>query len=342
MTKIERPDLTQVSTEILRYIEQLESELTLYRKEPPLRTRPEIEEQALPPEPPSTMNLVTISRQGMIKRTPRHLYPRQHRAGMGIFDLDIPEADAPSMIFTADESQDLLLITDWGRAYRFPLNSLVESPVRARGQSLNEAISIPSDEKPKVILPACDEGYLAILSSKGYVRVLRHNYISDNMQLRTSVFDVGKYGPVAAGTWTSGGGDLFIVTRKGLGIRFREKLVQNTCGLGIRLEPGDEVVAISEVIEDSGVFLVGSNGRGTIRLMSGFRANKAPGAGGKIAMKTDYLVGAMTVNLDQDIFIISQLSKIIRFPAVEIPPKSGVVEGVSCMSLRADKVSAAA
>ena len=86
--------------------------------------------------------------------------------------------------------------------------------------------------------------------------------------------------------------------------------------------------------------LIGADGKGTIRLMSGFAANKAPGSGGKIAIKTDHLIGAATIREQDDIFAISRLSKIIRFQAIEIPPKSGVVQGVNCMSLRSDEVTA--
>jgi DNA gyrase/topoisomerase IV subunit A len=56
-------------------------------------------------------------------------------------------------------------------------------------------------------------------------------------------------------------------------------------------------------------------------------------------MKTDHLIGARTVAETDDIFIISRLSKIIRFPAVELPPKEGPVQGVNCITLRADEVA---
>jgi DNA gyrase/topoisomerase IV subunit A len=82
------------------------------------------------------------------------------------------------------------------------------------------------------------------------------------------------------------------------------------------------------------------DGKGTIRLMSGFAANKSPGAGGKVIMKTDLLVGAFSVSTpngeQDDIFAISQLGKIIRFQAGEVPAKEGVVQGVNCMNLRND------
>lgn len=342
MTMKKRPNLSHLDKEILNYIEALEEELATYQKDSRSEIQTENEEQSLQPELPTTMNLVTVSYEGMIKRTYRHLYSRQRRGGMGVFDLDIPETDAPRFIFTADESQDLLIITDYGHAYRLPLNAISESSVRNRGQLIDELIKIPEGENVNVILPAFSEGYLAILSNKGNVRTLRHNYVGKNMQPWTSIFDVGKYGLVVASTWTSGKDDLFIATRKGLGIRFPEKLVQTDCKLGINLNQDDEVISVSGVKEDSGVFLATLSGQGTIRLMSGFRANKVPGASGKIAIKTDHLVGAIQVNMDDDVFIITKLSKIIRFPAEDIPAKTGVVQGVNCISLRADKVVAIA
>ena len=110
----------------------------------------------------------------------------------------------------------------------------------------------------------------------------------------------------------------------------------------MRLDPDDAPVALAAVRPESGVFLITADGRGTIRLMSGFSANKAPGGGGKVALKTEHLVGAITVDEADNIFIISRLSKIIRFSAAEVPAKEGVVQGVNCMALRADETMAVA
>ena len=84
------------------------------------------------------------------------------------------------------------------------------------------------------------------------------------------------------------------------------------------------------------MFLLGADGKGTIRLMENFNPNKSPNAGGKVAMNTDHLIAASAIQEKDDIFIISRLSKIIRFRAEEVPTKDGVVQGVVCMSLRAD------
>jgi DNA gyrase subunit A len=337
---IERPDLSGVDPQILAYIESLEAELTQFREGSRSHGRLTATEPAEPSEPPTTICLVTMSKSGAIKRTYRHFYTRQRRGGMGIFDLDTPEDDPPTFMTLADEDADLLFITDFGRGYRLPVTALPASQIRERGQDLSILLNMQPDESVRVVLPAKDEGYVAVLSERGYVRLLRHNYLGKKMRPGTPLFDAGRFGPVAAGSWTTGEDELFIVTKSGKGIRFREKMVHANGSLGIRLERGDDVVAVAGVTEESGVLMIGADGKGTIRLMEGFAENKAPGSGGKTAMKTDHLIGAMTVKDSDDIFVISRLSKVIRFQAVEIPPKTGVVQGVNCMALRADEVTA--
>lgn len=336
----ERPDLSLVNPEVLAYIQSLEAELTQLREGSRSRRRSVPAEPAEPSEPPTTVCLVTMSKSGAIKRTYRHLYLRQRRSGMGIFDLDTPEKDPATFLTLADESTDLLFMTDFGRGYRLPVSELPAAQIRERGQDLSNLLEMRPEESVRIVLPAQSEGYLAVVSERGYVRLLRHNYLGEKMRPGTPLFDVGRFGPVVAGSWTTGDDELFIVTRSGKGIRFREKMVHANGSLGIRLDRKDDVVAITGVTEESGVLMIGADGKGTVRMISGFAANKAPGSGGKTAMKTNHLVGAAAIKDNDDVFAISRLSKLIRFQAIEIPPKTGVVQGVNCMSLRSDEVTA--
>ena len=94
MANPERPDLSSVPPDIRGYIEGLEAELARLRG---LDAHVDADAaDAAPPfdptEPPTTLNVITASAGGLIKRTPRHLYDRQRRAGMGIFDLESPAA----------------------------------------------------------------------------------------------------------------------------------------------------------------------------------------------------------------------------------------------------------
>jgi DNA gyrase subunit A len=348
--KLERPDLTHVTPDVVAYIESLEAELE--RRHAPIKAMerhathpaPSIEEEPSlenyveiePTEPPTTLNLITATAAGTAKRTPRHLYTRQNRSGMGIFDLDSPEDNPPGILTIADERQSVLLITQTGRAFRLPVSSIVDAPVRGRGASIIARLNWPEDERLATIVPEQAQGYLALASQSGMVRLLRHHVFGEYMKPGTALYDFRAFGSLASACWTSGEQDLFLATRQGRAIRFSEKQVPPQGTLGIRLTEKDAVVSITAVDSDSGVFLLGSDGKGTIRLMQGFAANKSPGAGGKIAMTTDELVCALSTDERQEVFIITRLSKIIRFRLKQIPTKEGVVQGVVCLSLRAD------
>lgn len=337
---IERPDLSNLPAEVRTYIQWLESELAERQSAAP---RPSPAVTVTPPEPSepeTTINIVTISRAGRIKRTPRHFYTRQRRGGMGVFDLEISDDDYPISLAAVDENQRLLLLTNLARAFQLPLNKLPAGEIRSRGDLIQDRLDLHPDEYVRVILPNPGQGYITMVSERGYVRRLRNHVFGEYMKPGTAVLDLKETGELVAAGLTSGEGDVFIATRSGIGIRFAEKAVPPMGCLGIRLKDRDVPVAVCGVREHSGVFLLEADGRGTIRLMSGFAANKAPGAGGKITMKTDALVGAVNISETDDLFAISRQSKIIRFQAVEVPPKEGVVQGVICMSLRSDETTA--
>lgn len=336
---LERPDLSQIDPEIRAYIEALETELEELRQPtdtstasdaPPLETS----------EPPTTLNVITVSQNKIAKRTPRHLYSRQRRSGMGIFDLETADDDPPAQLLVADESQDLLVITTQGRAFKLPVSDLPEAQVRSKGVSLLDKLTLNDHEQIALLLPHQKQGYLAIVTEQSYVRRFRYHYFRDDMSPGLVLYDPKDMGAPIAACWSAGNEDLLIATKLGKAIRFSEQKITTMGNLGIRLGKGDSVVGIVGVNDKSRVCLISADGKGTVRLMSAFTANKAPGAGGKVAIKSDTVAGVTTVGKKDDVFIISRLSKIIRFQAAEIPPKEGVVQGVNCMSLRADEVVA--
>ncbi len=341
---IERPQLDQLAPDVRAYIEALESELERLRqgmRRTRSRRSDSIEELNEPSEPPTTINVITINAAGVAKRTPRHLYFRQRRGEMGVFDLETPEENPPAFLVIADESEHLVFITDQGRAFRLPVQNLLETPVHSRGQSITERLSLNEGERLAIVLPDRQELYVALLTRRGHVRWFAGHLVGEKLRPGTVLYDVARFGSPAAACWSRGDGDLFIASQQGQAIRFAARQVPVSGCLGIRLTKEDVAIAITPVREKSGVFLLSEDGKGAIRLMSGFRANKSPGASGKIGIKTERLVGALAVNEEEsDLFAISHLGKVIRFPATEVPPKEGVVQGVNCMSLRADRVVA--
>lgn len=325
---------------MLAYIEALEAELG--RRDAGAE-RDELQPE--PSEPPTSVNVITVSAGGLAKRTPRHLYTRQRRGGMGVFDLDAG-GDTPAFLLLAEAEAAIVFITDRARAFRVPVAQIVETEVRGRGRSLLEWLPLRSDERPALALPDSGGSHVALVTQRGHVRRIAGHYFGKALQPGTIVYDTKEGGAPAAACWTSGGADLFIVTRRAKAIRFSERLVPVRGCLGLRVDPDDAVAAVAPVSEESGVFLLADDGKGSIRFMDTFAANKSPGAGGKLVMKADCIVGAAPIHTSnaagQDIFIISELGKIIRFQAAETPPRESVAQGVNCMTLRADRCAALA
>ncbi len=341
---MQRPDLSKADPEIIAYIEYLEGQLKGYTPRRSLFQPKEIEETpaepALPAELPTTVNIATISQAGVAKRTPRHLYSRQHRGGMGIFDLDVPAPDFPSILTSLDASENALVFTNLAKVYRLPANRLGDSEVRSKGTLLFDRYEMEEGEMPVAVLPERASGYIALASALGKVRCLRHHLFGEHMRPGSLFFNTRETGPLAAACWTDGDSDLFILTQKGIAIRFSEKALSPMGDWGIKVASDDRVVAITSVYPDGLVFLVASDGKGTVREMTGFAANKSTGGSGKIAMKNDHLVGAVAVTQNDDLFILTQLGKIIRFRADEVPSTDGVVQGVICINMRNDEVVA--
>jgi DNA gyrase subunit A len=332
---IERPDLSMLPPEVVAYIEALEAALE----------QPATDEREFPlepSEPPTTINVVTISANGLAKRTPRHFYTRQRRGGMGVFGMDVVESDPPKFLVLADVEAGMTVITEHGRAFRVAVAELMETPVAGRGKSILDRFPLRPNERLALIvgdpLPGQPSAYLALVTVRGQVRRIGSQYLGKNLQAGTVLYNVTEGGPPAAAAWTTGNDDLMIATRAGLAIRFAERLAPVRGCLGLRVEPNDVVVGVAAAdAETGGAFMVGNEGKGTIRLYSGFSANKAPGSGGKTLMKVEQLVGMQAEREQDDVFIVSRLGKIIRFAAAEVPAKEGVVQGVNCMALRADE-----
>ncbi len=332
--ELERPDLTGIDPDVVAYIEALEATLAGRKAAP--RTA-EVTPEPEPSEPPTSFNVITLSKAGLIKRTPRHLYTRQRRGGMGVFDIDLPEEDAPLILAVADASETLLVFTHEGRAFRLAVAALLETPVRGRGQLISALLPLQPGERVVALLPADAGAQVALVSERGQARRVRSSFVGQHMIQGMRFHDPKAGGPLAAACWTSGSDEVFIATRQGFAIRFPEQRIHDTGSLGIRLERDDAVVGAAAVREESAVFLLSADGKGTLRQMAGFASNKMPGGGGKVALKTDALVGATAALTGDDLFVISRLCKIVRFPMEEIPPKEGVVQGVNCMALRSDE-----
>jgi DNA gyrase subunit A len=138
---------------------------------------------------------------------------------------------------------------------------------------------------------------------------------------------------------TDGKDDVFLVSRKGQAIRFKEPLVRpmgrQTAGvIGMRLVEDDEVIALGVASEGEEMISVSQNGYGK---RSPLKDYPPKGRGGKgvighqITSKTGLLAGAFVGLKDQDLFTISSSGKVQRVTASDIRRVGRASQGVRTM-----------
>jgi DNA gyrase subunit A len=140
---------------------------------------------------------------------------------------------------------------------------------------------------------------------------------------------------------TSGKDDVLLVTRKGKAIRFKEEHVRPmgrtaTGVIGQRLDDDDEVVACDVISAGEELLVVTQFGYGKRTKLSEF-PRKGRGGKGVIAAKLTkprgQLVGAVVVNPDNEVFLISDNGVVIRMQIKTISRQGRPATGVRVMDL---------
>jgi len=296
---------------------------------------------------PEDMMVITLTAQGQCKRTPLNSYSTQRRGGVGVLDIQTSRDDLVAHLLVARISVGLLVLTNLGRAFRFPVDTLPQTEVRGRGTSLPDRLALPAGESLQAIIALDDDDIdhpnLLIATHNGWVHSLRRNYVGPRLQPGTQLFDPKRGGgSPAALALARSQDDVLVALRSGIGIRFPQSLVRRGGVHGIKIKPADAVASITGVSADGAALLVTADGKGIRRLMAGFRANKSAGGQGKFLMNTDALVGAKAVGDNDEVLCISSYSKIIRFAAAEIPTKTSTVQGNAVMDCRDNRLAALA
>jgi DNA gyrase subunit A len=141
---------------------------------------------------------------------------------------------------------------------------------------------------------------------------------------------------------TEGDNEIVLITHQGIAIRFHENELRDqgrdTVGVwGIRPEPGDFVVASAVVSKQCMLLVVGSNGIGKRTPFDEYRIQSRGGKGiitMKMAEKTGYVVGALTVSEIDELMLITNKGQMIRTRVAEIRPTGRNTMGVKLINLK--------
>jgi DNA gyrase subunit A len=208
--------------------------------------------------------VVTITRDGFIKRTPLETFRAQRRGGRGRAGAGMRGDDIVTRSFNAHTHQWVLFFSSGGKAFREKVWRLPEAGPTAKGRALVNLLPDLGSDQITTVLPLpqdeslWDSLHLIFATASGSVR---RNRLSDFRNVRPSGLIAMRLDTNAAGVQDRligvatcrEGEDVFLVTRKGRCIRFqisedslRVFAGRDSAGVrGIRLASGDEVISLS-------------------------------------------------------------------------------------------------
>ncbi len=296
--------------------------------------------------------IITITRDGYIKRLPLGTYHSQHRGGRGVTGMSIKEEDVAAHLFVATTHHYILFFTNLGLVYRLKAYEVPQSSRQAKGTAIVNLLQISSAEVVTAVIPIKDfdeKHYLFMTSQLGIVKKTNSKEFANLPRAGKIALTLNKGDQLKWVELTDGAQEIILTTEKGQAIRFKENEVRSmgrtARGVrGIRLKGEDKVVGMDIISKDANLLVVTTLGYGKRTKLSKFRAQSRGGSGIKaikLVKSSGQVVGIKVVNSEEQILLISAEGIVIKMEAKDISLQGRSTQGVRLMRLDAnDKVVA--
>ena len=304
--------------------------------------------------------IVTLTHNGLIKRTNVSSYRAQRRGGKGVIGMATREAEKPEdedfieRLFTASTHDYLMFFTNLGRVYVERVHEIPDMGRAAKGRSIANLLELRADEKVQTLV-RINAKYGPNKEDQTWQQTNELFFVTrQGTAKRTALSDfqnVRKGGIIAitleAGDdlvevrLTSGQNEIVLITKEGMSIRFIEDQVRsmgrNAAGVkGIELEKTDAVVACAIVEADATLLVAGENGIGKRTDFGEYRLQSRGGKGiitMKTGDKTGRVVGALAVRDSDEIMLITNGGQMVRTPVKDIREAGRNTMGVKLINL---------
>jgi DNA gyrase subunit A len=277
--------------------------------------------------------VVTITRGGYAKRTRVDAYRSQRRGGKGVRGASLRGEDMVDHFFTTTSHHWLLFFTNLGRVYRAKAYELPDAGRDSKGQHVANVMAFQPGEKIAQVLAVRDYSsgaYLVLATKSGLVK-----------KTRLGEYDSPRSGGLIAvnlrdGDELVGAGlaeatdDLLLVSRKGQSVRFHaddatlRPMGRATSGVtGMKFRGDDSLLSMSvvEAGTDPDVFVVFESGLAKRSKASEWNVKGRAILGVAVAKLSDKggdLVGALTVEEDDEVLVIFEKGNIVRSRVDEV------------------------
>ncbi len=290
--------------------------------------------------------IVTITHAGYIKRNPVSLYRSQRRGGRGKVGMGTKEEDFVEKIFVASTHHFLLIFTNTGRVHWLKVYQIPQAGRAAKGKAIVNMINMGPGERVSATLPVRDfddDKSVVMVTKKGTIKKTELSAYANPRSGGIIALSLDKGDELVDVKLTTGKQDIFLATRRGLAIRFKEKDVRDmgrtAKGVrGISLGKDDTVVGVE--IPEKGAFAltVSEKGFGKCTPIEEYRLQSRGGKGTmnlKIVPKVGNVSGVLQVTGEEQIMLISDGGKVIRLKVGDIPVNHRVTQGVKLIDLEA-------
>ena len=293
---------------------------------------------------PVTNTVITMTKLGYIKRMSLDNFRAQNRGGKGIKGMETIDDDYIEELLMTTSHHYLMFFTNTGRVYRMKAYEIPEASRTARGTAIINLLQLQPGEKITAVIPIREytEGHFLFMATKkgivkktpitDYANVRKTGLAAINLREDDELIEVKK---------TDNNQDIFLVTKYGQCIRFKETDVRKTGRtsmgvIGMNLTDGDEVVGMQMESQGDSLMIVSEKGLGKCTLISEFTTQNRGGKGVKcykITEKTGNIVGVKAVNHDNDIMLITTEGIIIRIKVADTALLGRITSGVKLINL---------
>ncbi len=289
---------------------------------------------------PVTNTVITMTKLGYIKRMSLDNFRAQNRGGKGIKGMETIDDDYIEELLMTTSHHYMMFFTNTGRVYRMKAYEIPEAGRTARGTAIINLLQLQPGEKITAVIPIKEytEGHFLFMATRkglvkktpitDYANVRKTGLAAISLREDDELIEVKK---------TDNNQDIFLVTKYGQCIRFKETDVRKTGRtsmgvIGMNLTDGDEVIGMQMESQGEALMIVSEKGLGKCTLISEFTTQNRGGKGVKcykITEKTGNIVGVKAVNQDNEIMLITTECTLIS----EFTTQNRGGKGVKCYKI---------
>jgi DNA gyrase subunit A len=300
--------------------------------------------------------VVTVTREGYIKRTRSDNYRSQHRGGKGIKGAQLRADDIVEHFFVTTTHHWLLFFTDKGRVYRAKTYEVPEAGRDAKGTHVANLLALQPDESIAQVLDIRDYGvaaYLVLATRDGLVKKTRLEAYDTNRQGGVIAIRLNDEDALVSALLVDAEDDILLISRRGMSVRFQatdealRPMGRATAGVkGMKFREGDSLLSASVADPGSFVFVVTDGGYAKRTAVQEYRVQGRGGYGIKVAKLNDdrgTLAGGLIVSEDDEVLVVLSSGKVVRSAVAEVPAKGRDTMGVVfARTTEADRILAIA